>query len=95
MKFHKDYPKMPLVGYQEIFECLNEKHFLVTTSLIKNRVDCDYCGRELIGKRLRRHINICQTTIIHIFCSKDCKNMWCFDTQKERLNLKVNSISSF
>ena len=82
MKFHQDYPKMPLIGYQEIVEGLTEKHPLITTSLNRNHYDCEYCGRQLTGKRLKRHINICQTTAIHIFCSKDCKNMWCFDIKK-------------
>ena len=84
MKFHKDYPKMPLIYYQEIFEGLTENHSLMTSSLNRNPIDCDYCGCHLRGKRLKRHINICQTAMVHIFCSKECKNMWCFDTQKGR-----------
>lgn len=82
MKFHKDYPKMPLVYYQEIAEGLPEKQSLMTTSLRRNPIDCDYCGRQLLGKRLKHHINICQTIAIHNFCSKECKNKWCFDTQR-------------
>ena len=84
MRFHKDYPKMPLVFYQEIFEGLTEKQPLIKTSINRNYFDCDYCGKQLRGKRLKRHINICQTTAIHNFCSKDCKNNWCFDIQNGR-----------
>ncbi len=84
MKFHKDYPKMPFIYHQEISEFYIEPHSLMTTSLNRNHFDCEYCGRQLHGKRLKRHINICQKTTIHIFCSKECKNRWCFDTQKRR-----------
>jgi len=81
MKFHKEYPKMPIVYYQEIAEGLTVEE-PSATPLERNYFDCDYCGRQKLGKRLKRHINICQTTTIHIFCSKECKNMWCFDTHK-------------
>jgi len=84
MKFHKDYPKMPFIYHQEIFEYATEPHSLITTSLNRNHFDCEYCGKQLRGKRLKRHINICQKTAIHFFCSKECKNTWCFDTQKGR-----------
>ncbi len=82
MKFHNDYPRMPLVNYQEIIESLTEEQPLLKSYLSINHKDCDYCGRKLRGKRLKQHINICQKTTIHNFCSKDCKNMWCFDIQK-------------
>jgi len=75
---------MPLVNYQEIAEGLTEEHPLLTTYVSKNHSDCEYCGRKILGKRFKRHINICQTITIHTFCSKDCKNMWCFDIQKRR-----------
>ena len=82
MKFHNDYPRMPLVTYQEITEGLTVEQPLLKIYLGSNHKDCDYCGRKLRGKRLKQHINICQRTTIHNFCSKDCKNMWCFDIQK-------------
>jgi len=82
MQFHKDYPKMPLVYNRVEDEDFTKKQPLKTTSLNKIYFECEYCGKQKLGRRLKRHINICQTKTVHIFCSKDCKNKWCFDTQK-------------
>ena len=83
MQFHKNYPKMPLVYNREVTNTnFTKKESSKTTSLNRIYFNCEYCGKQKLGRRLKRHINICQTTSIHIFCSKDCKNKWCFDTQK-------------
>jgi hypothetical protein len=46
---------------------------------------CDYCGKTMTRTN-KHHINICQTTTNHVFCSKKCKDNWCFDIQKGNLN---------
>lgn len=84
MQFHKDYPKMPLVFSRDDIEGFTRKQSLEKASLNRIYFDCEYCGKQKLGRRLKRHINICQTKTLHIFCSKDCKNKWCFDTHKRK-----------
>ena len=85
MQFHKDYPKMPLVYNREVIEDFTKKKPLKTTSVNRIYYECEYCGKKKLERRLKRHINICQTKSVHIFCSKDCKNIWCFDISQKRL----------
>ena len=47
-------------------------------------LNCDYCGK-MMNKSNIKHTNICQNKPNHIFCSKTCKNKWCFDIQKGKL----------
>lgn len=46
---------------------------------------CDYCGKSMNRTKVT-HINICQPTPNHVFCFKGCKNKWCFDIQKGKID---------
>ena len=54
----------------------------IPESLNRDQVNCEICEKIITKKRQRLHINICQTPVIHVFCSKICKNKWCFDHPK-------------
>ncbi|MHA1661526.1 MAG: hypothetical protein ACTSUT_20710 [Promethearchaeota archaeon] len=43
-------------------------------------MNCEYCKKPMTRTRVK-HINICQPEPVHIFCSKECKNKWCFEIQ--------------
>ena len=74
MKFHKIFTDMPL--FEETLQVT------ITESLNRDQLYCESCEKIITRKRQRVHINICQTPVIHVFCSKICKNKWCFDHQK-------------
>ncbi len=50
-------------------------------------MNCEYCGKTK-GRINVKHINICQPIQSHSFCSKTCKNNWCFDIQKGKIKIK-------
>ncbi len=50
-------------------------------------MNCEYCGK-IMGRINVKHINICQPIPSRIFCSKTCKNSWCFDIQKGKIKIK-------
>ena len=74
MKFHEIFTKMPI--YEETLQVS------ISASLNKDQLYCESCEKIITSKRQRLHINICQTPVIHVFCSKNCKNRWCFDQPK-------------
>ena len=47
-------------------------------ALNEDQLICDYCKRIIKGRKLKKHINITQNPTTHVFCSKSCKNKWCF-----------------
>ena len=56
----------------------------IPESLNRDQVNCEICEKIITRKRQRLHINICQTPTIHVFCSKICKDRWCFDQSKKK-----------
>ncbi len=50
-------------------------------------MNCEYCGK-IMGRIKVKHINICQPIPSRIFCSKTCKNNWCFDIQKGKIKIE-------
>lgn len=38
---------------------------------------CEWCNKPL-SKRHKIHKNICQEPTEHKFCSRDCKEIWCY-----------------
>jgi hypothetical protein len=49
-------------------------------------MNCDYCGKIMTRIKVK-HINICQPTQKRVFCSKSCKNNWCFDIHKGKIKI--------
>ena len=43
---------------------------------------CEFCNKTL-RRRFKVHKNICQDPQEHKFCSRDCKEKWCYNKQKE------------
>ena len=74
MKYHKIFTEMPL--FEETLQVS------IPASFNRDQLNCESCEKVLTRKRLRLHINICQNPVIHVFCSKFCKNKWCFDQGK-------------
>ena len=74
MKFHEIFSEMPL--YEETIQVS------ISASLNRDQLNCESCKKIITRKRQRLHINICQTPVIHVFCSKICKNKWCFNHTK-------------
>lgn len=48
----------------------------------EDRTRCGWCNKPLAKIRVS-HINICQEPKEREFCSRDCKNNWCY---KEQMN---------
>jgi len=48
---------------------------------------CERCGRSMTRTRVQ-HVNICQKVTTHVFCSKECKDGWCFDIQKGKIKVQ-------
>ncbi len=44
---------------------------------------CEYC-RRAINKKPVLLVNKLQTPSTHIFCSKRCKDWWCFSSQRKK-----------
>jgi hypothetical protein len=66
-----------------------QKKFLIPD--IKNyRIEryetCKFCEKTL-PKRTVIHKNICQEHTDHKFCSRDCKEKWCYEKIQERKNI--------
>jgi len=56
---------------------------------------CEYCKKPLSLRRGNKpHINICHPVKIHLFCSRYCKNQWCYAVQKNKINIPNNSKKS-
>ena len=41
---------------------------------------CEWCHKPL-PKRYKNHQNTCQDTPEHKFCSRECKDQWCYEKQ--------------
>jgi len=41
---------------------------------------CEFCNKAL-PKRFKSHKNICQEPMEHKFCSRECKEKWCYEKQ--------------
>ncbi len=50
-------------------------------------MNCTYCGKALTRMNIK-HTNICQPIQSRIFCSKNCKNHWCFDIEKGKIKIE-------
>ncbi|RLB09775.1 MAG: hypothetical protein DRG27_04040 [Deltaproteobacteria bacterium] len=38
---------------------------------------CEFCNKPL-PKKFKVHVNICQEPTKHRFCSRECKESWCY-----------------
>jgi hypothetical protein len=47
---------------------------------------CEYCGRIIIGKveNNKQLVNVCQRPDIRNFCSKECKDNWCYSVHNNK-----------
>ena len=48
---------------------------------------CEYCKKDIKKRKIgniKRLINICQTPQTRVFCSKKCKDKWCFGVQSNK-----------
>jgi hypothetical protein len=52
---------------------------------------CDFCGKNLSKERqkLYQHVNINQSIQIHAFCSKECRENWCYQLQTKKCRIIV------
>ncbi len=56
---------------------------------------CEFCKKSLSLRRGNKpHINICNPVRIHLFCSRDCKDQWCYAVQKNKIDILNNSKNS-
>ena len=46
----------------------------------KNR--CEWCNKPL-SRRYKTHKNVCQEPIERKFCSRECKEKWCYEKQRK------------
>lgn len=55
----------------------------ISTIDYRNISRCEFCSKAL-KKRFRVHRNICQDPQEHKFCSRECKEKWCYDHVKSK-----------
>ena len=44
---------------------------------------CEFCN-EPLPKRFKVHKNVCQEPLERRYCSKECKEKWCYENQGNR-----------
>lgn len=50
---------------------------------------CEFCEKKIknSGRGMKTHTNICQPIQVHYFCSRECKDKWCFAVEKEEIEI--------
>lgn len=74
---HKEERKEYRDGRKERTREIGKKYYENHRKKEKITFECSICHKS-IGNRsnIKKHINVCQSPVVHLFCSKECKNKW-------------------